>query len=783
MLAETLAHEHGIPRVQVGNGGETPKEFKIISPLASELPSDSKGYGDSLNQSILADKHLRLSQIYNSSLKEKKEQNESKHSNISDRDFNEWTAISALSDESIQQRLVPLLLQFGLANKTVIKQKMAASKALSQCRTLKPYATMNEIKSMIDEGAYIDLLIQYGGRTPLQLATLQSDIESMKYFLSKGADPKKLDASGYSLLAIATEADTKVLSYLLRTLKYDVHMRDKDGKIALHHAIMNMRSIMFEVSLKQKSMETISLLLEHKADVNDAQNDNQSTPFHYACEADLELTSLLLKQGANLEAINKHGNTPIHSAVGSKNWDVVRYLVKQGAKIDVINGYNTSVLDRIALEARYDKDLWKLILSILEEHKSICSPTELLLLAIQGGNFAMVTDLVLNKKVDVNIAVRNRWPLAVAADENDTEMVTFLLQHGAKLDAPPPGLVLENAVRASFLPREYRYHNKKLLSLLMNEVKSAKGEDYDRALQILLQNNEFEHVLTLFKKGANIHAVFGNVKRSILCETTSPDHITTLLKLGAMIELADNERATPLLFHAYEGNVTCVERLLEHQANIHTKAVGDHTALHCVILSISDNKDDFLQALSHYNSGEIDIYQSLLHRIHIIKRLIVNGIDVDAKNKEGKTAYELLGFTSKQDFLNTFYPSQPKKDSSSTLTFFSSPEEKKSSGATMVKTEWLVNQINKNIASEFSQLNNPTQHHLDITNAISEAIDRAFINSNDYTLIADFVTRQFGGPSILQVIKENARESTETFIQSLKNMAELQSSSTLKHKM
>ena len=56
------------------------------------------------------------------------------------------------------------------------------------------------------------------------------------------------------------------------------------------------------------------------------------TPLHYAARGHKNVAELLLDNGADVNAKDKHGNTPLHKATLRGNKDIVELLRKHGAK-------------------------------------------------------------------------------------------------------------------------------------------------------------------------------------------------------------------------------------------------------------------------------------------------------------------------------------------------------------------------------------------------------------------------------------------------------------------
>jgi ankyrin repeat protein len=76
----------------------------------------------------------------------------------------------------------------------------------------------------------------------------------------------------------------------------------------------------------------VSLLLQHGADI-DATNNSGETPLHRAVYwGKVEVVRALLENGANVEAKNNEGQTPIQVAREQDEQDIVQILLEHGAE-------------------------------------------------------------------------------------------------------------------------------------------------------------------------------------------------------------------------------------------------------------------------------------------------------------------------------------------------------------------------------------------------------------------------------------------------------------------
>jgi hypothetical protein len=140
--------------------------------------------------------------------------------------------------------------------------------------------------------------------------------------------------------------------------------KDHQGATLLHHAAYEGQPI------------AVKLLIEYGADVHSSSSD-KCTPLHMACIAtrnasvSTEIITSLLRAGANINAINCVGNTPLHSTVcqGPSNYqlEVFRLLLDNGASTSARNSRNMTPFMHLcrygADEYDFRRDIYDLLKS------------------------------------------------------------------------------------------------------------------------------------------------------------------------------------------------------------------------------------------------------------------------------------------------------------------------------------------------------------------------------------------------------------------------------------
>jgi len=142
----------------------------------------------------------------------------------------------------------------------------------------------------------------YDGMTPLHAAVETGNLEILQFLLERGAKPNIRDFQKRTPLMMMDEDATPELLDLLVRYGAKVHLVDKQGNNVLHHFA--------------------------------------------AYDESVEIVRQLAALGANYNASNKQGITPLMIAAENGNTDTVRVLLELGAGVDQTDREGKSALDR-----------------------------------------------------------------------------------------------------------------------------------------------------------------------------------------------------------------------------------------------------------------------------------------------------------------------------------------------------------------------------------------------------------------------------------------------------
>ncbi|KAH8980693.1 ankyrin repeat-containing domain protein [Lactarius akahatsu] len=148
-----------------------------------------------------------------------------------------------------------------------------------------------------------------------------------EWLLDCGADPNASNDTGCTPLHLAAAHLQLETILLLLEHKADVNPRDSDGVTPLHDTMFNLPSLLPE----GQCIDVMQRLLEHGADPNACDN-NHSTPLHTASSKGLlEVARVLLSHGANVVEKDGKGRTPFQVASSNGHDEMTKLLLEHGA--------------------------------------------------------------------------------------------------------------------------------------------------------------------------------------------------------------------------------------------------------------------------------------------------------------------------------------------------------------------------------------------------------------------------------------------------------------------
>jgi len=178
---------------------------------------------------------------------------------------------------------------------------------------------------LLEHGANIDTRNKEDQTPRHLLLAMWSDkplyyyIDTIRFFLERGADVDAVDDNHSSLLHVASFYGNVEVVRLVLERGANTNVRNSEGQTPLHRILVKMEDKDIPGAIQL-------LLLEHGADVDALDNDH-STPLHLASQyGSVRATRLLLEYGANVHLQNNDGHTPSQVASAKGHEELARLL-------------------------------------------------------------------------------------------------------------------------------------------------------------------------------------------------------------------------------------------------------------------------------------------------------------------------------------------------------------------------------------------------------------------------------------------------------------------------
>ena len=530
--------------------------------------------------------------------------------------------------------------------------------AVVQHRHISNEACVNIVRKLFESGAEPNAL-NSNKETVLYLAcnptAAEVNIGIVQILLENGADPnihacpdcdqssssRRIlgDSSILPPLSLAAICGNSELALLLINFGAIVNHSDYRGRTALHFAagcgyddlyyIRHMKSRIFSRS----STSTAEKLLSAGADANAIERDGAS-PLYLACETgNATFVKLLLSHGANpnIETTDKY---PMHAACKGQYYDAVKLLLEYNADVNVHDRTGKTAL-HYALQSKsrycYDRrtacdKITDLAHLLLDGGASVNSTSENgetpFYIACSHGLTSVVNKMFqCGAKVDANCG--KKLPLTAACSNGHLSVVQLLLINGANPNAQEEGI--QDRYRCS-LPLHIAAGEKssELLELLLkydadiNVADTGGNTPLHRVVEYSVKFGPQSILDILLENKADVNLVNGSGETPMYRAASRGllDVVSKMLQVyGGNPNIGTRDKS-PLVAACHSQNLELVDMLLKHGAN------PDLTGMSCD----SDSKSA-LPLLVAVDKGNSDILMSLLNA----------GANASALNDEGKS--------------------------------------------------------------------------------------------------------------------------------------------------
>ncbi|WAR23175.1 ANK3-like protein [Mya arenaria] len=573
---------------------------------------------------------------------------------------------------------------------------------------------MELARLIVESGANVDLK-NNDGQSPLHISAFEGDEAMLKYLLLNRASPYLADKLERSPVHLAAErGHTHIVDMLLDKYKSSLAARTKDGNtlmhiastfghpdtalaflkkgvplympnksgaLCLHAAAMKghtsvVKALLIKgtpVDSRTKDRYTalhlavefckpqcVQLLLGYGAQVEAKGGKSQETCLHIAARTKEgeKCAEMLLKSGADVNATQEAGETPLHVAVRHCHLEVARavlqYVRTNKSKIDaymLVNQpnyegetavhYAAGLSKLVAHDEFEDTDIMKLLLEYngdTNTHTKMTYETPLHY-AARSGNDDVMLEMVKHigpKSIQnaVNRQAKNGWsPLLVASEQGHLEVVKILLNYHARVDVFDEAhgkaalhLAAENGHDkvADILLWRKAYVNAKSKSGI-TPLHLAAQNGYNTLVRLLIETHKASiDALSLAKKTPlHMAAQYGKL-----------DVCATLLKLNADANAVDEHVQTPLHLAAENDHSDVVKLFLKHRPELVTMANTDGMTI--AHIAAAKGSAGVLKELMKFNKSVVTTARNKTHESSALHLAAEGGY-----REDGNTALHL----------------------------------------------------------------------------------------------------------------------------------------------
>lgn len=365
----------------------------------------------------------------------------------------------------------------------------------------------------------------------------------------------------------------------------------------------------FGRAIRRNQMGVVELFLDAGMKVN-IRFQGGATPLHLAMSnvKGTRTAHLLICRGADVNAQDDHGITPLMDAARRGNVEMMRLLIDDCADMGLTDKEGWTALKHARKKKR--TDAVALLEKAQQGGKAAACSASVFVNHARHGELEAVKRFVA-AGMDVNVRGDGRIALIEAVEHRNLEMVRFLLKNNASPN------IYDSSGWTPFLSA-VQLGNRKIVELLIEKGASLEAKEratnklgYQTALLVAAEKNNHELIRLLVEKGADPNAQnrsFSGVWDILhLDDPQARDTVKILAKHGANL--------TPALTRAASnGYLEMMQIALENGADVNAQDIRGSIA----IIEVVRNKD----------------YES-------VKYLLDRGADVNAQNGGGETALDI----------------------------------------------------------------------------------------------------------------------------------------------
>jgi ankyrin repeat protein len=491
---------------------------------------------------------------------------------------------------------------------------------------------------------------------------------------------------GESALHVAVILNAKhFISVLIEKYKYFVDVETHTRTTPLHLACI------------KHNPEIIKILLKHKANPNKGDVDGV-TPLHLLIESDApaSLVESLIYNGAFVNEVDYHQNTPLHVACYNGRLEHAKILIRNNADVNKRTEDQMTAL-HLACETGHF-EIVKLLCSGIKQKAPKTSSTAPIINNQnperkskkheqedeeddEGGHFkrkrkdgqdrkkkeeeryeSLPTAIGNLAKLELNaLTEKGVTPLRLAVSHGHIDIVKHLIEKGSNVNSRDP-------MGSTPLHVACLLNHSRLVSILLSHgsLPDALTEDDWAPLHIACQQGNLECIEALLAAGATVYKknCDGATPLLIACDAQLNDDNSqldsicrTLIDHNANVNAQDKDGNTPLLLLCQMSGMTeLIQFMIERGANVNARTEDFVRPIH---MALQEGQYDVAKILvengaqiNHETSeGYTTLHLAALRaNIPWARYFLLNGVKLNAMANDGSTALSIAKKSQKHEF-------------------------------------------------------------------------------------------------------------------------------------
>lgn len=496
------------------------------------------------------------------------------------------------------------------------------------------------VKLLIEKGADVNFHT-YQTSVLMEAVSIENNLEVLKLLVDKGADVNF--KTNFTSVFIKNPSIEDILGFSIevpsRLDNNDIEELFIENSVHYNQEGKGLYSFELMGNDSLSNNYKVVNLLRHKGADVEFQTKKTSVLMQVVSEKNnLEVVKLLIEKGADIYAKDSKGRNVLFISVLNNNIEVVKLLIEKGADINAID-YNGQKNEYYYNLKNNNFEILKLFIQKKGNVNAI------LLDAVGNIDNLGIVKYLIDKGADVNYLRQNAWGreatvlMEAVSVSNNLGIVKYLIDKGADLNSKDSSGKTVLFYEVQFNIEEKLDDIKYLIEKGAN-VNAIDSSGYSVIMNIESHNFSLEIFEYLISKGADVKY---KSKKGV---TVLMAFINKKKFLRDRVNIVPSYNLKCVLIpeekYLYEATLSATKLLIDKGLDINAKDFEGKTALMYADNENSIEKVEALYELGANLNAQDNLGKSVLMHlikdIEIVKYLINAGADILAKDKENRTA-------------------------------------------------------------------------------------------------------------------------------------------------